>query len=231
MKKKTSIFCALTLLVFSSFRSNLECEHANSNIGFAKSQLKEALITDDINQARFYTYKALSALEKSKSQLNDCGCKYAKNSMAESLDVLILATKSTTLEGTKIYLQQSMELTENTMLVLDAHDTHDSNYSNDVLAMNTNSRSTGGGTRENDNLSLNDKIDISLEKYSTSLNKVVETVNCHDAKAFAKRIYDECERQLLKANLSEGKKYYNLRTKEITKKALDRIGNCTAENP
>lgn len=228
MKKKTYTFCAIALLLFSSFRPNLECEYANSNIGFAKSQIKDALVTDDINQARFFSYKALGAMEKSKSQLQNCGCTYAKSSMKESLDALILATKSTTLDGAKNYLNESMELTENTMRVLSAHDTHESNYSNDVLAMNTTSGTKRVVTAKKGILSLNEKIDISLEKYKNSLDKVVETVNCKEATAFAKRIYEECEMQLLKTNLSEGKKYYNLRTKEITAKALKRIGNCDA---
>ncbi len=230
MKKTTYTFCAIALFLFSSFSPNLECEYANSNIGFAKSQIKEALVTDDINQARFFSYKALGALEKSKRQLQNCGCTYANSSMKESLDALILATKSTTLEGTKNYLNESMELTESTIRVLSAHDTHESNYSNDVLAMNTNSSAKRIAIPIKDNLSLNEKIDISLEKYKNSLNKVVETVNCRDATAFAKRIYEECELQLLKPNLSEGKKYYNLRTKEITAKALERIGACADEN-
>ena len=227
MKKTTYIFCAISIVLLSSFRTNLDCEYANSNMGFAKSQIKEALLTEDINQARFYTYKALNALEKSKNQLKQCGCIYAKKSMDENLEILVLATKSTTLKGTKSYLDKSIELTENTMMVLDAHDTHNSVYSNDMLAMNTNNTSKSiVATEEKKLSSLNEKIDLSLEKYKISLDKVVETVDCKEAKAFAQRIFDECERELLKQNLSEGNKYYNLRTKEITLNAINRIGSC-----
>ncbi|WP_419214152.1 hypothetical protein ACNR9Q_08365 [Maribacter sp. X9] len=230
MKKTIYFFCSFTLLLLYSFGTNLDCEYASSNMGFAKSQIKEALLTNDISQARFYSYKALNAMEKSKSQLKECGCKLARNSMNESLDLLILATKSTTLEGTKSYLSKSLELTENTMFVLEAHDAHDSSYSNDMLAMNSKNSSDNKATsNETISLSLSDKIDISLEKYRISLNQVVLTVNCKEAKAFAKRIYEECETQLLKPNLSEGKKYYNLRTKEITLAALKEIGDCTQE--
>ena len=81
MKKATYIFCTLAILLLSSFRTNLECEYANSNMGFAKSQINAALLTDDINQARFYAYKAVNALEKSKTQLEVCGCTYAKSQL------------------------------------------------------------------------------------------------------------------------------------------------------
>lgn len=227
MKKNIYIFCAIAILFLSSYRTNLDCEYANSNMDFAKSQINEALLTDDINQTRFYTYKAINALEKSKKQLKECGCTFAKKSMNENLDILVLATKSTTLKGAKNYLDKSIELTENTIIILDSHETHNSAYSNDLLAINTNNLPNKTNTIiDKKTLSLNEKIDLSLEKYKISLNKVVETVNCKEAKAFAKRIFKECESQLLQPNLSEGSKYYNLRTKEITQKALNKIGSC-----
>lgn len=230
MKKATYIFCTLAILLLSSFRTNLECEYANSNMGFAKSQINAALLTDDINQARFYAYKAVNALEKSKTQLEVCGCTYAKSSMIENLDALVLATKSTTLEGTRTYLDKSIELINNTIFVLDSHESHNSTYGNDVLSMNTNTASkTVINTKDRKSLSLNEKIDLSLAKYKVSLEKVVTTVNCKEAKAFAQRIFDECENKLLKSNISEGSKYYNLRTKEITQNALNKIGECPTE--
>ena len=137
MKKNIIFFYTIVLLSFPTFANNVECEYANSNMGYAKSQITAALQTQDINQARFYAYKALNALEKSKEQLNICGCKFAKTSMYENIEVLTLATRSTTLEGTISYLNESIELTNNTIMVLESHDTHDSVYSNNELSVNT----------------------------------------------------------------------------------------------
>ncbi|WP_324023271.1 hypothetical protein QSV08_10890 [Maribacter sp. BPC-D8] len=229
MKKNILFFCAIALLSLSSFRTNVECEYVNSNMGYAKSQINAALGTQDINQARFYAYKALSALEKSKKQLNVCGCKYAKESMLENMEVLSLATKSTTLEGTINYLHASIELTNKTILVLESHDTHESAYGNDELSINTNSSvNKTPVTKSINKKDLFKTIDTSLEKYRISLDKVVESVNCKDATAFASKIFNECEAQLLNPNISEGSKYYNLRTKEITAEALTKIGDCAA---
>lgn len=230
MKKKIYIFCAFAIVLLSSFRINLDCEYANSNIDFAKSQINEALLTNDINKARFYTYKALNALEKSKNQLKQCGCDFAKESMSENLTVLVLATKSTTLTGTKNYLDKSIELTKNTMIELESHDSHNSTYSNDKLAINsTIPEKRVVVTIDTKTIELNRTIDVALDKYETSLNKVVETVDCKTAKAFASRIFNECVSQLLKPDLSNGSKYYNLRTKEITVNALNRIGDCSLD--
>ncbi|WP_405381201.1 hypothetical protein [Maribacter sp. LLG6340-A2] len=229
MKKYTYIFCILSMLLLSSFSSNLECEYANSNMAFAKARIVEALQTEDINKARFYTYKALNALEKSKVQLSQCGCTRAKDRMEENLEHLKAATKSTTLIGTKNFLKKSIEITNNTMLVLAEHDNHNSVYADNLLAMNTSTKSISKNEaiRVKEPSSLNEKIDQSLEKYRISLNKVVETVDCKEAYIFAKRIFNECEQQLLKTDLSEGSKYYNLRTKEITQNALNKLGNCS----
>jgi len=232
MKKNIFFFCAIALLSLSAFGMNVECEYANSNMGYAKTQINAALLTQDINQARFYAYRAISALEKSKNQLNVCGCKKAKKSMLENMEVLTLATKSTTLEGTITYLSKSISLTNNTISVLESHDTHESTYANDALSINTSAKAekttskTKSKTKKKD---LFETIDTSLEKYRISLDKVVQSVNCKDATAFATRIFDECEAQLLKPDISEGSKYYNLRTKEITQEALNKIGNCSSK--
>ena len=70
---------------------------------------------------------------------------------------------------------------------------------------------------------LERKIDSSLISYKKSLEKVVQTVDCQEALAYATRIFEHCELELLKPNLTEGKKYYNLRTKEITAQALEEL--------
>jgi hypothetical protein len=228
MKKSIYILGATAFLIFSSFKTNVECEYANSNLGYAKVQINAALLTDDINHARFYTYKALNAIEKTKTQLVVCGCTIAKESIYENITILLQATKSTTLEGTKNYLNKSIRLTENAIVTLDSHDSHNSTYSNDLLAVNTKPTTIKIiPTKETKNKQLFETIDASLEKYEISLNKVVESVNCKEAMAFANRIYNECEAQLLNPTLSEGSKYYNLRTKNITQKALNKIGNCS----
>ena len=224
---KIYFYIAAAMVLFSSFSSNLECEYAGSNIGYAKTLTEKAIQIDDINQARYYAYKALSAIEKSKKQLTVCGCKYAVEGMEESLSTLKLATKATTLKSTQVLLTRSLEHTKGGLEALEEHHLHESKYASDVLAVNTkDAAEKNASLKETSIKTMTEKIDISLENYRNSLNKVVETVDCHEARAFAQRVFDNCEQELLKENLSEGKKYYNLRTKEITEEALVRIGEC-----
>lgn len=229
MMNKTYIFIsAFALLLFSSFTSNMECVYAGSNIEFAKSQTATAIAKDDINKARFFAYKALNAIEKSKEKLVTCGCEYANIDLEEGLRNLKLATKATTLNATRMLLERSLIHTVNGLEALNSHDLHKSKYGNDALALNTitPSKNETPFLKQKEGISFKEKIDLSLEKYKASLQKIVESVNCKEARTFAKNIFDNCEKELLKSNLSEGKKYYNLRTKEITADALLRIPNC-----
>ena len=208
----------------------MECEYAGSNINFARNKTEKALAIDDINKARFLAYKALNAIEKSKKQLEICGCEFAKENLQEGLTNLKLATRATTLDATKIFLLRSLENTKGTLNALEEHHLHivklnDTRVVLDSIDMIKKSIPV---TAQPFKL-LYKKIDSSLEKYSISLSKVVETVNCEEARAFTMRIILHCEKELLKNNLTEGKKYFNLRTKEITNVAQKRIGICESK--
>ncbi len=227
IKTYIPFIAALCFIIFSSFTVNLECEYAESTIGIAKSNTEKAIDVDDINQARYYAYKALNAIEKSKKQLEICGCTYAKEDLEEGLNNLILATKATTLDATHELLLKSLDYTLEGLNALTYHDFHENNQNKDIAMASTPSSTTETelpvSTKRN---SINDIIDNSLEKYRLSLDNVVKTVDCKEAYNFTKKIVEQCEKQLLRNDLSDGKKYYYLRTKDITAKALARIGNC-----
>ncbi|MFS4416719.1 hypothetical protein [Maribacter sp. 2307ULW6-5] len=230
MRNVRLLALGLSLLLFSSFSPNLECEYAGSNIGFAQTQAMKALKNTDLNKLRFFAYKALNALEKSKEQLEKCGCSYASKSMAETISDLKNAVKSEQLGTAQILLSRAVDHTNVSLEALAEHHLHGSSYGKDVLVLNTTDAEERSKTLDNGKVkTLNDKIDLSLKKYEASLQKIVSTVNCGEALAFAKDIYENSEAQLLKTNLSEGKKYYYLRTKEITAAAMETLADCPKE--
>ncbi|WP_422081260.1 hypothetical protein [Ulvibacterium sp.] len=227
MKKCTVVLCALFFCLLSSFKPSAACEYAGSNIGFVKSQTEKAIAMENINQARYYAYKALNAIVKSRQQLSECGCKHAVLSIEEGFENLKRATRTTTLSAAKILLNRALEYTKEGLEALLTHETHDSPYPSDVLEMNTKVSKQGKITfKETDLEALKKKIDMSLVDYQRSLDNVINSVDCKEAKAFAKKIHDHCEQQLLRPNLTEGKKYYNLRTKQISAAALKQLGSC-----
>ena len=228
---KTYIYiCAIiAFLTFSSFKSSIECEYAGSNIDFARFKTEKAIALDDINKARYLAYKALKAIEKSRQQLEICGCELAEDNLLEGLKNLKLATKATTLDATRIYLVRSLENTMASLNAIQDHHLHKAKFNESMAFIDSVNVSANAATVKKPVKMLYQKIDASLEKYIVSLNKVVETVDCREARAFTSKIIEHCEKELLRGNLSEGKIYYHLRTKEITLAAHNRIGNCAAK--
>lgn len=217
------------LVLFSSFSftKNKACAYADSNIGYVKQQTQKALECTDLNTARYYTYKALNAIENSRKQLESCGCEYAAKSIYDGLENLKDATQTSSLRGAKILLNKALENTIASLELLEKHDLHNSKYASDVLVVNTKSPETENAAFiVPKGKALEYKIDLSLIKFQNSLKKVVTSVPCREAYNFADRIFKNCESELLKPNLSEGKKYYNLRVKQIVAKALKELGNC-----
>lgn len=227
MKYYYAIHIVVLVFLFSSFKIDKACEYAGSNINFVKTQTEKAIAVDDINQARYFAYKALNAVEKSKNHLNECGCEYAAESIAEGLSNLKLAIKATSLNSTRILLNKALENTLGGLESLEEHELHDSKYGSDLLAMNTIvAKKEKSSMKKLGKKEFERKIDMSLEKYRESLNKIVISVDCKEARAFAENIYSHCEQQLLLPNLTEGKKYYNLKTKDITAAALQKLNDC-----
>lgn len=227
MKTLHIMLSIIAILLLSSFAPSEACNYAGSNMNYVKERTEEALNMDDINEARFYTYKAIKVLQTSTNRFDDCGCKDAEVSIAESLINLKAATKSTSLGGTRILLNEALQQIGDALDAFEQHEMHDTAFSSKDFAMNTEVMDADTLPRiEPKESELYRQIDISLVNYSKSINEVMDSVSCLEARAFANNIYENCEQQLLKSNLSEGKKYYNLRTKEITEKALSRLGDC-----
>ncbi len=227
MRKTYFTIGIMAILLLSSFKKSKACEYAGSNINFVKIQTEKALGESDLNKARFFTYKALNAIEKSKSQFSDCGCEDANLIIEEGLENLKKATRTTTLAATRILLNRALENTLGSLDALENHEMHNNLFSASVLEMNTIEASHSKlAMKIASPDALYKKIDESLENYERSLSKIVESVNCKEARAYAERVYAHCEGELLKSNLSEGKKYYNLRTKEITVAAMDKLMDC-----
>ena len=228
MKAHMLLLYISILFIFSSFDDNTACDYAGSNIGYVSTQTQKALEAENINTSRFYAYKALNAIVKSKKQFEDCGCDSAVKSIYRGLDNLKLATKVASLEGTKILLNRALENTLISLDELEEHQiTHNSEYANDLLALNTKQVSKEKlSMKQPEGKLLEQKIDRSLVNFQNSLEKVVVSVECKEAYAFASRIFIHCEQQLLRPDLTEAKKYYNLRTKEITAEALKKLVHC-----
>lgn len=229
MKTLYILASVMALYLFSSFTEREACEYAGSNIGFVKSQTEKAIDANDLNRTKFLIYQALKAIYKSQDQLTDCGCGIATITIEESEHHLKMAVRATSIDGAKILLSEALSKTLASLEALSKHHLHEKQDTSKDLAMNevaSEDALVSFEVEKLDNNLLHRMIDDSLLDYEASLDKVITTLTCKDARAYAHKIFKHCEQELLNANLSEGKKYYNLRTQEITAEAIKRLGNC-----
>ncbi|MET7028124.1 hypothetical protein [Sediminicola luteus] len=227
MKTQYFLLCALALCILSSFNINKACDYASSNIGYIKSQTEMAIKAENINKSRYYAYKALSAIDKSKKQFENCDCEYATKSIDETSANLKNATRASTMASTRILLGKAIQNAIGSLDALSEHELHKSKYASDVLAMNTKETEQEKITmRLPDQSILHEKIDKSLLSYENSLTKVVNSLDCDEAYDYAINVFQNCEKQLLRTDMTEAKMYYNLKTKSITEKALKKLEAC-----
>lgn len=221
------LLCVSITLVFASFKSSKACLYAGSNIQYIQTQTEKAIAAVDLNLAKYFAYKAINAIEKSKFQLADCGCDEAMDLIEESAENLKNATRATTIQSSKILLQKALDKAVGGSEAVDQHDSHNSSYNNNLLTLNTvESIAENKAIRKIDAKELEKRIDISLIRFKKSMDQLVSSVDCKEAYNYAKNVFKLCEKQLLLTNLSDGKKYYNLKTKEIAAQAMKEIGDC-----
>ncbi|MBT8280517.1 MAG: hypothetical protein KJO16_02995 [Muriicola sp.] len=203
------------------------CEYAGSNLSYIKSNTEKAINADKIKMIHYYAYKALSAIDKSNQQFEDCGCEYAQQSIEGSKEYLKKAIKASTILSARMLLEKALEHARGSEEALEDHaEIHSSEYGTDLLAVNTKeSAEKRNYAKPIGGKDLEDRIDASLISFEVSLQKVINTLPCQEANAYVTQVFERCELQLLKNDLTEGKRYYNLRTKEIAKSALVELSN------
>lgn len=225
---KTTFFLLWTMVpfLFASLEYNEACDHVDSTMVSVKSEIQKALEAKNLNHRKYFTYKSLNTIERSKRLLDYCNCDAASKNLMESLEKLKNASRATSLDRSKTFLEDALTDTEKAMKVLRGHNFHQSKYANNILSLNTKKEMMGKIGADHREVQLK-RIDSSLTKYQNSLDKVVTTVECEKALAYVRNVLDLCDQQLLRPRLSEARLHYYLRTKEITQEALDRLNGCT----
>ncbi len=227
MKKRYFMFCFAILCLFPSFTPSEACSYLDSNMTYVQTQTNKAIEDHSIDKAKFYIYKAIKTIQKSSTKISECGCKDAEDNILKSLLNLKAAARAKSINGSKTLLKESLQNIYKALSNIAKHENHDYALVSKELKMeNSISNQRKSYISKYSTAELHRKIDISLQKFEASLNVVVDSLNCIDAYKFTKRVFEECEKELLKNNLSEGKKYYNLKTQQIASEALSRLGNC-----
>ncbi|WP_133248438.1 hypothetical protein [Flagellimonas aquimarina] len=222
------ILGVIGLLLMTSFTTRNACEYANSNIEYIKSQTEKAIIADGFEMSKYHVYKALNAIEKSRLNFVDCGCEGTIESLEKALFYLKEATKAESFNDSKKSLHIALESTTIGIKVLKTfEEEHSSSYGNNMLVLNTKDAID----QHNPILmpqgeELRQHVHNCLLGFETSLDNVVNQVECKEAQGFITKIHEEARLTLLNTGLSEPKKQYYQRVKTIAHDALARLEDC-----
>ncbi len=230
MKLSNALLSVLLICLFSSFSSSEDCQYAGSNINYINTQTKKAIDAEELHYSKYHAYKALTAIYKTQMELKTCGCQKAAFKLEESQYLFKKATKVSSLKEAKALLIEAQNKALLSLKELKKHDLHKKaqnaqNAAKDSVA-STQKKYTYKSVTANSK-AMYQIIDQSLIKYKKSLDHVINTVDCPEALAYANGVFEHCELQLLRTDLSDVKKYYNLQTKKITEEALVKLKNCT----
>ena len=219
------------LWFMSSFTVRNACEYANSNLEYIKSKIESAIVAKDLKMVKYHAYKALNGIEKTRANFEDCGCEGTIESLAGASYELKQATKAGTLENSKKSLHLALESTLIGIKVLRIFEQEvSSTYGNDILVLNTKEAlNSQDGMFLTPTHTIREQVHSCLLGFESSLDNVVNEVNCEEAHRFIDNIYEEARLVLLNTELSEHKKQYHQRVMTLAKGALERLGDCSTK--
>nr|WP_299384496.1 hypothetical protein [Allomuricauda sp.] len=223
------ILGVISLLILSSFISRDACEYAYSNLDYIKDKTEAAIMADDFEQSKYFAYKALNSIEKTRANFIECGCDGAIESLEAALFYLKDATKADSIAVSKSLLYtalENMEISGKVLKIFEEEST--SAYGNDILFLNTKEalKQQGGVVLHSADDPVKKQVHNCLLGFESSLGKVVTDVECKEAYSFISKIHEEASETLLNTELSEHKKQYHHRVKTITMGALKQLGEC-----
>lgn len=226
MKKALHFLIALGgTLSLTAAAPEKACLNTEAIVDLAAGQIEKALEETDLSLIRYHAYNAINAIERSRTQMEACGCDYARKNLMETLEDLKLSTRVSTPAGTRIPLKRGLEYLKAAREALEVHE--GSHQESPLLAMDYRAtKYTQAGQVLESEKALQAQIEEALKNYERSLMKVVEEVPCKEALVFVRRIYAHSQNQVKKEDQTPARKFYNLRTREITENALDRLKEC-----
>lgn len=202
------------------------CGYANSNLQYIKGHIKKAFEAQELNLSRYNAYKALNGIEKTRGNLEDCGCKGSLDHMEKALAQLKAATRKESLGESKALLGDALR---NTLIAIEF--LRDFNWENSgpqgrELLESGPSKKSEDWLYRTPEAKIREQVEESLAEFENSIQKVIDQVECREAHRFLSKIHEESRRTLLNTELSKYKKQYHLRVDSLVMDALGRLGPC-----
>ncbi len=86
---------------------NDACSRAHSSASYALFHSKKSLQADNFDHQRYYAERAIEALQKTQTDIGDCGCSQAKEVILDGMDHLQRAAQAEDWEKGRFYAKKS----------------------------------------------------------------------------------------------------------------------------
>lgn len=222
------LFGTLALPLMVSFTTYDACEFANTNTIYIKNQTELAYNAGEFKMVKYYAYKALTGIEKAKTNFEDCGCDAAIKGINRTKENLKNATRAPSIYDAKTFVEIALK---NTHLSIDAIENYKENnasiYGEGFLTLNTKkSDLINDDIVKLEGNTLSEKIEHGISKFKMSLTKMIAANDCAIALNYVHVTYELSARKYADDNVSPGKRHYHKRIMEVTAEALETLKDC-----
>lgn len=208
------------LLNISSI-SYKSCEFANSNTDFVKKQVELALESKDFKMVKYFVYKAIRGIDNSLHNFNDCGCDTAKTGIEKARLELRNAVEKEDLTSSKPLVSEALNHLIIVLRALEDYELKLAEQPSTALKTANPFKNIMSADPE-----LMERMKKNLENYANSVEKVLENVECKEAKRFFLQVIESTQRDIRNKQLDESLRYYQKGVKEITENALAKLDLC-----
>lgn len=219
----------LGLLLMASFTTYNACEFANSNTVYIKEQASLAFEANEMKMIKYHAYKALTGIERSKTNFKDCGCDAAIKSIDRTKTNLKNATKTSSIYDAKTFVHIALKNTDIGLYALEnfGQEIVSNSYNENFLALYTTpSNYIVDDIVKLEGNTLTEKIENGTAKFKSSLDEMIEINDCSVSLNYVEKTHALSLKKSTDETVSPGKRHYHKRIKEITSAALEKIGDC-----
>lgn len=104
--KKYFLFFLIATACLQSF-SQSDCSDSNSDLIYAYSHVKSAYDSNNVTHLKYFSKKSLDAFERTKKNLESCGCDKAYNFAYDAAELLSKVPDSKTFEDGRFYVKRA----------------------------------------------------------------------------------------------------------------------------
>lgn len=108
MAPKSHVFVVMAFLFAIQATYSNQCDNFYAKVTYALSHGKKAMEATNFEHQMYYAERALTALEKSETYMDECGCEKAKNKTLDAMETLAQAIEPADWEAGRFFTKKAI---------------------------------------------------------------------------------------------------------------------------